>query len=92
MTLEEAKKILMTEEGFRKAYEELEEEYAKIRLDIRRAQNGMQVADKDKMQRDCGSCGHNKDGFCTYFGEAIEDAYIVDCPCRVEANPSEEKI
>ena len=39
MTLEEVKKILMTEEGFRKAYEELEEEYAKIRLDIRRAQN-----------------------------------------------------
>lgn len=45
MILEEAKKILMTEEGFRKAYAELEEEYAKIGVDIRRAQNGMQMAD-----------------------------------------------
>lgn len=34
MTLDEAKKRLMTEEGFRKAYEELEEEYAKIKASI----------------------------------------------------------
>lgn len=31
MTLEEAKKILMEEEGFRKAYEELEEEYENVK-------------------------------------------------------------
>lgn len=49
MTLEEAKQRLMTEEGFRKAYEELEEEYAKIRLDIRRAQND-RMADRDTDQ------------------------------------------
>jgi hypothetical protein len=41
---------------------------------------------KEMMQRDCGSCGHNKDGLCTNFGDAIEDAYLVDCPCRVEAS------
>lgn len=34
MTLEEAKKRLLTEEGFRKAYEELEEEYDKIKASI----------------------------------------------------------
>ena len=34
MTLEEAKKRLLTEEGFRKAYEELQEEYDKIKANI----------------------------------------------------------
>lgn len=41
------------------------------------------------MQRDCGSCRYNKDGKCTYFGEAIEDAYLVDCPCKDEASTEE---
>ena len=44
----------------------------------------------NKMQRDCGSCRYNKDGFCTYFGETIEDAYLVDCPCMVEASSKAE--
>lgn len=34
MTLEEVKKRLMADEGFRKAYEELEEEYDKIKASI----------------------------------------------------------
>ena len=38
------------------------------------------------MQRDCGSCRYNKNGVCSIFGEAIEDAYLVDCHCRVEAS------
>ena len=33
MTLEEAKKRLLADEGFRKAYEELEDEYRKIKCD-----------------------------------------------------------
>lgn len=39
MTLEDAKKRLLTEEGFRKAYEELQEEYDKIKADMRRKEN-----------------------------------------------------
>ena len=36
MTLEDAKKRLLTEEGVRKAYEEMQEEYDKIKASMRR--------------------------------------------------------
>ena len=40
---------------------------------------------KQMMERDCGSCQKNHDGWCDYFGESTEDAYLIDCPCKVEA-------
>ena len=40
---------------------------------------------KQMMERDCGSCQKNHDGFCDYFNEPIDDAYLIDCPCKVEA-------
>ena len=46
------------------------------------------ISDKEfekLMERDCGGCQKNHDGFCDYFNEPIEDAYLIDCPCKVEA-------
>ena len=39
---------------------------------------------KQMMERDCGSCQKNNDGLCEYFNEPIEEAYLIDCPCKVE--------
>ena len=51
--------------------------------------NGMTyISDEDykqMMERDCGGCKKNHDGFCDYFNEPIDDAYLIDCPCKVEA-------
>lgn len=40
---------------------------------------------KQMMERDCGGCQKNHDGFCDYFNEPIDEAYLIDCPCKVEA-------
>ena len=38
------------------------------------------------MNHDCEDCKRNKDGWCVYFNEPIEDAHLIDCPCKVEAS------
>ena len=40
---------------------------------------------KKMMDRDCGNCQQNHDGQCDYFNEPIDEAYLIDCPCKVEA-------
>ena len=37
------------------------------------------------MDDGCENCQRNKDGWCDYFNESCEDAYLIDCPCKVEA-------
>ena len=32
--------------------------------------------------RECYDCSFNKDGFCVYFGEDIEEANLHDCPVK----------
>ena len=39
---------------------------------------------KQMMERDCGRCQKNHDGFCDYFNESCDEAYLIDCPCKVE--------
>ena len=41
---------------------------------------------KQMMERDCGGCQKNHDGFCDYFNEPIDEAYLIDGPCKVEAS------
>lgn len=42
------------------------------------------------MTHECDNCIHNNDGWCSYFNEGREEAYLIDCPCKVEASTEGE--
>ena len=71
VTLEDAKKRLLTKEGFRKAYEELQEEYDKIKASIRRKRM------TDKLLP-CPFCGGE-----AHYDKDWKDVQCIVCNARI---------